>query len=49
MVSKYKTEHEVVLNSKGDATDMTVPYNTGFLVAYDIKYSVELAQRNAGA
>ena len=45
VVSKYKIEHEVVLDSKGKNTDMTVPYNTGFMVAYDIAHALELARK----
>jgi hypothetical protein len=48
VVSKYKTEQEAVLDSQGEATDMVVPYNTGFMVAYDIKYAVALAKAHAG-
>lgn len=49
VVSKYRTEEESVLDATGAATELTVPYNTGFLVAYDIKYAVALADRSVGA
>jgi Trypsin-like peptidase domain len=45
VVSKYKVEHEAVLDGKGESTDMTVPYNTGFMVAYSIAHALELARR----
>ena len=48
VVSKYKTEQEAVLDSEGQATDMVVPYNTGFMVVYDIKYAIALAEAQAG-
>ena len=45
VVSKYKIEHESVLDAAGQATEMKVAYNTGFLVAYDIAHALELARR----
>ena len=45
VVSKYKIEHETVRRKTGEATDMEVPYNTGFLVAYDIAHALELARK----
>ncbi len=45
VVSKFKVEHEFVIDKAGDKTEMTVPYNTGFLVAYDIAHALELARR----
>jgi Trypsin-like peptidase domain len=42
VVSKYRTEHESVVSSDGTKTEMTVEYNTGFLVAYDIKHAIAL-------
>ena len=45
VVSKYKIEHEAVLNAEGVTTDMRVPYNTGFMVAYDIAHAIELARK----
>lgn len=47
VVSKFKIEHEFVLDAQGEATEMKVPYNTGFLVAYDIAHALELARRAA--
>lgn len=49
VVSKYRIEHEAVIDGDGNATKMTVPYNTGFLVAYDIKHALELIKRPSGA
>ena len=45
VVSKFKVEHEFVINAEGETTEMKVPYNTGFLVAYDIAHALELARR----
>ncbi|ALT76009.1 S1 family peptidase [Paucibacter sp. KCTC 42545] len=45
VVSKFKIEHELVLDAEGEATEMKVPYNTGFMVAYDIAHALELARR----
>lgn len=42
VVSKFRTEHEVVLDKDGEPTQMTVPYNTGFLVAYGIQHAIEI-------
>lgn len=42
VVSKFRVEQEAVLDELGVPTKMTVPYNTGFLVAYGIKHAVEL-------
>ena len=42
VVSKFRVEQEAVLDEHGDPTKMTVPYNTGFLVAYGIKHAFEL-------
>ena len=49
VVSKYRVEPEPVLNADGAATGMTVQYNTGFLMAYDIKHALDLIQRGGGA
>ncbi|MFT3665023.1 S1 family peptidase [Piscinibacter sp.] len=49
VVSKYRVEPESVLDAEGAATGMTVHYNTGFLVAYDIKHALEFVQRRGGA
>lgn len=38
VVSKFRIEHEHVLDASGEQTPMTVPYNTGFLVAYGSKH-----------
>jgi Trypsin-like peptidase domain len=42
IVSKYRTEHEPVVDEDGQPTGLRVAYNTGFLVAYDIKHALEL-------
>jgi hypothetical protein len=49
VVSNYRIEHEAVIDGDGNATKMTVPYNTGFLVAHDIKHALELIKRPSGA
>ena len=49
VVSKFRIEHESVLNDEGEPTKMTVPYNTGFLVAYGIKHALELIPSPTGA
>lgn len=46
VVSSFKTEHEPVIDSEGNATDMTVAYNTGFLLAYDIHHAIKIIDRN---
>jgi hypothetical protein len=46
VVSRFKTEHEPVLDQNGEKTGMTVEYNTGFLIAYDIDYVVGLIRAN---
>ena len=46
VVSKFKTEYERVLDKDGEDTGMRVAYNTGFLVAYDIKYALEIIRAN---
>jgi hypothetical protein len=48
IVSKFRVEHEAVLDEHGDPTKMTVPYNTGFLVAYGIKHALELVRPRSG-
>lgn len=44
VVSKFRIEHEYVLDAQGTTTGMQVSYNTGFLVAYDIAHALELAR-----
>lgn len=46
VVAGFKTEYEAVLDEHGEKTTMTVAYNTGFLLAYDIKYVVEMIAAN---
>jgi hypothetical protein len=47
VVSKYRIEHESVVDASGQETEMRVAYNTGFLVAYDIAHALELARSDA--
>ncbi|UXV17252.1 serine protease [Pseudomonas fluorescens] len=42
VVSKFRVEYESVLDEEGELTLMTVPYNTGFLVAYGISHVLEI-------
>jgi S1-C subfamily serine protease len=49
VVSKFKVEFEAVLDERGEATQMRVPYNTGFLVAYGIKHAIDLINSNTDA
>lgn len=42
VVSKFRVEYETVLDELGNPTKFTVPYNTGFLVAYGIKHVLEI-------
>lgn len=46
VVAGFKTEYETVLDEHGEKTNMTVAYNTGFLLAYDIKYAVDMIAAN---
>jgi hypothetical protein len=46
VVSKFKIEFEKVIDPMGDHTEMTVAYNTGFLVGYDISKAIEIIERN---
>jgi hypothetical protein len=45
VVSKFKIEFEKVIDPEGDHTEMTVAYNTGFLVGYDIARAIEIIKR----
>jgi len=49
VVSKFRIEHEPVIDEYGDPTKMTVPYNTGFLVAYSINHAIELIRPSTGS
>ena len=42
VVSKFYTQQEHVLDEDGKPTGHTVPYNTGFLVAYCIADALDL-------
>ncbi|MCM2284612.1 MAG: serine protease [Desulfobacula sp.] len=46
VVSKYRIENEIVVDGKGNRTDMSVPYNTGFLIAYGIKHAIDIIKRS---
>jgi hypothetical protein len=46
VVSKFRTEYEPVQSTKGDVTELRVPYNTGFLIAYGINNAVDLIKRH---
>ncbi|MBV6777895.1 MULTISPECIES: S1 family peptidase [Xanthomonas] len=42
VVSKFRIEHEYVIDAGGEPTKMTVPYNSGFLIAYGSKYILDI-------
>ena len=44
VVSKFKIEQETVIDENGDKTNMSVPYNTGFMVAYGTKYILSIIE-----
>lgn len=44
VVSKFRVEYEHVLDAKGEKTEMTVAYNTGFLVAYGVKHVLAIIE-----
>lgn len=46
VVSKFKIEYESVVDRDGNDTDLRVAYNTGFLIAYDIQYALDLIKAN---
>jgi len=46
VVSKFKIEFEKVIDPDGDHTEMTVAYNTGFLIGYDISNAIEIINKN---
>lgn len=46
VVSGFRTEYESVLDSEGSKTEMSVAYNSGFLIAYDISYALDLILAN---
>ena len=46
VVSKFKIEYETVIDPAGDHTEMTVAYNTGFLIGYEISNAIEIIKRN---
>jgi Trypsin-like peptidase domain len=46
VVSKFRIEFEKVIDPNGDRTEMTVAYNTGFLLGYDIFEAIKIIERN---
>jgi hypothetical protein len=44
VVSKFRIEYEQVIDAQGEPTAMTVPYNTGFLVAYGAKHILSIIE-----
>jgi hypothetical protein len=42
VVSKYRVEYENVMDENGDTSNLTVAYNTGFLVAYGAKHITDI-------
>jgi len=46
VVSKFKIELEHVIDSEGNDSGHTVAYNTGFLIAYPVKYAIDLIVAN---
>ena len=46
IVSKFKIEFEKVIDPRGDHTEMTVAYNTGFLIGYEISNVIEIINKN---
>lgn len=48
VVSKFKIAFEKVIDPEGDHTEMTVAYNTGFLVGFDISNAIKIIELNPG-
>jgi S1-C subfamily serine protease len=46
VVSKFKTEHEPVIDKEDKETGLRVAYNTGFMVAYGINHVLNLIRAN---
>lgn len=46
VVSKFKIEFEKVIDPEGEHTEMTVAYNTGFLIGYEISNAIEIIKQN---
>lgn len=44
IVSKYRTEYATVVNESYADTGLRVAYNTGFLIAYDIKHALAIIE-----
>ncbi|MEO8339595.1 MAG: serine protease [Nitrospirota bacterium] len=44
IVSKYRTEYATVVNESDTDTGLRVAYNTGFLIAYDIKHALAIIE-----
>jgi S1-C subfamily serine protease len=47
VVSKFRIEHEHIIDGDGRTTDMYVPYNTGFLVGYGIRHALDIINASA--
>jgi hypothetical protein len=45
VVAKFKIAFEKVIDPEGDHTEMTVAYNTGFLVGFDISNAIEIISK----
>jgi len=48
VVSKFRIEHETVLDRNGEATEFTIPYNSGFLIGYGINHALDLIGQRRG-
>lgn len=46
VVSKFRVESERVVDEQGEPTGYTVPYNTGFLIAYGIQHALDIIKRS---
>ena len=46
IVSKFKIEYEKVIDKDGEYTEMTVAYNTGFLIGFDISNAIDIIKKN---
>jgi hypothetical protein len=44
IVSKHRTEYATVVNESDTDTGLPVAYNTGFLIAYDIKHALAIIE-----
>jgi S1-C subfamily serine protease len=46
IVSSFKIEFEKIISADGELTEMTVAYNTGFLIGYDISNAIKIIDKN---